>query len=255
MERDAWSLKLSIIAITWAVVLLCPQVGTTPSRLGTPSTKDTRWCLNSAGVISLLCGSARTSGRFIVRWYKMIRWEEWGNLLLDFFKKYKSWSVWEDVLGMYPSSMYNSSDLESVSAGRVGALLWRCWRAELASPRQERMSWLCCDVSVTLSKPFLYQMFFIVSSEHHSYNSTLFISFSKVQLIPSHFLKSSFPSHLQASGSVGRHPFGQRIVQLLDEFKLVGVNGVRILFWRVMELFHYINETVRIKVVNCEYDG
>ncbi|XP_042068675.1 SRSF protein kinase 3 isoform X2 [Haplochromis burtoni] len=29
-----------------------------------------------------------------------------------------------------------------------------------------------------------------------------------------------------ASGSVGRHPFGQRIVRLLDEFKLVGVNGV-----------------------------
>ncbi|XP_005742099.1 SRSF protein kinase 3 [Pundamilia nyererei] len=31
-----------------------------------------------------------------------------------------------------------------------------------------------------------------------------------------------------ASGSVGRHPFGQRIVRLLDEFKLVGVNGVHI---------------------------
>uniref|UniRef100_A0A3B4F2U4 non-specific serine/threonine protein kinase n=1 Tax=Pundamilia nyererei TaxID=303518 RepID=A0A3B4F2U4_9CICH len=31
-----------------------------------------------------------------------------------------------------------------------------------------------------------------------------------------------------ASGSVGRHPFGQRIVRLLDEFKLVGVNGVDI---------------------------
>ncbi|XP_030589946.1 SRSF protein kinase 3 isoform X2 [Archocentrus centrarchus] len=31
-----------------------------------------------------------------------------------------------------------------------------------------------------------------------------------------------------ARGSVGRHPFGQRIVQLLDEFKLVGINGVHI---------------------------
>lgn len=34
----------------------------------------------------------------------------------------------------------------------------------------------------------------------------------------------------QASVPTSRHPSSQRIVQLLDEFKLSGVNGVRILF-------------------------
>lgn len=35
---------------------------------------------------------------------------------------------------------------------------------------------------------------------------------------------------LQASGPTSRHPFSRRVVQLLDEFKVAGVNGVRILF-------------------------
>lgn len=52
-----------------------PKVGTTPSRWGTPSTEDTRWCPNSAGVISPLYGSARTSSRFILRLCDMIRVE------------------------------------------------------------------------------------------------------------------------------------------------------------------------------------
>lgn len=34
----------------------------------------------------------------------------------------------------------------------------------------------------------------------------------------------------QAGGPTSRHPSSQRIVQLLDEFKLAGVNGIRILF-------------------------
>lgn len=61
---------------------------------------------------------------------------------------------------------------------------------------------------------------------------------------------------------MGRHPFGQRIVRLLDEFKLVGVNGVRILFgdgisWahipESFELFLYIIETINVKVLKCEH--
>lgn len=35
----------------------------------------------------------------------------------------------------------------------------------------------------------------------------------------------------QASGPTSRHPDSRRIVTLLDEFKVVGVNGVRILFF------------------------
>lgn len=35
---------------------------------------------------------------------------------------------------------------------------------------------------------------------------------------------------LQASGPTSRHPFSRSVVQLLDEFKVAGVNGVRILF-------------------------
>lgn len=34
----------------------------------------------------------------------------------------------------------------------------------------------------------------------------------------------------QANGPTSRHPFSRRVVQLLDEFKVAGVNGVRILF-------------------------
>ncbi len=42
------------------------------------------------------------------------------------------------------------------------------------------------------------------------------------------YISKSFPS-LQASGPTARNPFKGRIVQLLEEFKIAGVNGIRIL--------------------------
>lgn len=43
-----------------------------------------------------------------------------------------------------------------------------------------------------------------------------------------HCVCTPLPS-LQASGPTARNPLKRRIVQLLDEFKIAGVNGIRIL--------------------------
>lgn len=72
---------------------------------------------------------------------RLLRWQNTRLLTLkhSFHGFSREWAI------LYPSR----SDLVSVLAGLVGALLWRCWRAELASPRQDRMNSLSYDALVT----------------------------------------------------------------------------------------------------------
>ena len=49
----------------------------------------------------------------------------------------------------------------------------------------------------------------------------------------------------QAGGPTSRHPSSQRIVQLLDEFKLAGVNGIRIFFFLFFVLQSFPGHTFK----------
>lgn len=83
---------------------------------------------------------------------------------------------------------------------------------------------------------FIHQSFFLFP--HAIYQRIIFIlylffilvSFLSWIFLFLHPLFSPCCSSNQASGSKSCHPFSQRIVQLLDEFMLAGVNGIRILF-------------------------
>jgi len=123
-----------------------------------------------------------------------------------------------------------SSDLVCV-LWQVG---WTC-----CSEGAEERRWLCrggtrwtgssamCQWPVACVSPLLlfYLLFRVCQYAHTN---------PPVLLLPTFFPCFCPASHLlfvQAGGPVARHPTSRRIVQLLDEFKLAGVNGVRILFW------------------------
>lgn len=147
--------------------------------------RDTRFCQSWVGVISLLYGSALTSGtETLCSHHISIHFRVLSCISVYMFLKVLKCS-WFCRSGRHVAVKVLKSGAGFTQAGQDELTLLRC-----VSVSRSFSLWLSVSLSLCACTP-----------------------------LPS----------LQASGPTARNPLKRHIVQLLDEFKIAGVNGIRIL--------------------------